>query len=185
MSEPRVFWLHEDEWGMIDILPAENFASALQTAHEAEEFGKAHFDGFGWTDMFVIPEAKAQLAQRNMPLSEIRTLTRGYLPAADRVESGIRPGEINCDNGSFAFAEEDKGALYGEEREGVVQYLCMLPPERVDEASMTFWTSALIMLGTTHHLMLADWWDKRLIDLSDRDAIVRYLHGTRYLLRHQ
>ena len=185
MSEPRIFWLHEDEWAMIDILPAENFASAQQIAHEAEEFGNAHFDGLGWTGMFVIPAAKIPLAQRNVPLSEIRALAQGYLPEAERVESGIRPGEISCDNGSFAFAAESKGAFYGEERDGIVQYLCMLPPERVDEAFMTFWASALATLGTTHHLILADWWNKRLIDLGNRDAIVRYLHGTHDLPRIQ
>lgn len=183
MSEPRIFWLHEDEWGMIDILPAENFASALQTAHEAEEFGKAHFDGFGWTDMYVIPEAKIPLAQRNIALPEIRALAQEHLSEADQVESGIRPGEISGKDGTFAFVAEDKSALYGDSRDNIVQYLCMLPPGRVSEASETYWTSALLSLGTRHQLILADWWDKRLVDLSDHDAVVRYLRGTRYLLR--
>ena len=56
---------------MVDIMPIENRAEAAQIADKAEEFGKEHFDGFGYTDLFVIPEPKQPLALRQIPLDFI------------------------------------------------------------------------------------------------------------------
>jgi hypothetical protein len=177
MSDSGVFFLHEDEWGMIDLLPVENFDASAHIAQEAEEFGKAHFDGFGWTDLYVIPAPKVQLAVRNIPLAEVRAMASDYLPEAEHVETGIQPGEIHSEHG-FAFGDTSKGFLYGEQAEGIVQYLCFVPPEREDDESARFWAAAFMALGTSYRLMLADWWQKKLVDLSDSDAVARYLRPT-------
>jgi hypothetical protein len=38
-----LFYLHKDEWAMIDLLPAENLADLLRTTAEAKTFGEEHF----------------------------------------------------------------------------------------------------------------------------------------------
>ena len=38
-----------------------------------------------------------------------------------------------------------------------------------------FLTGALHTLGARYDLILVDWWNDRIIDLRDRDAIGRYL----------
>ena len=68
------FYLHEDEWAMIDLLPRENFADLLRTAEEAKTFGEEHFDGFGWTAMYVIPKPTHPLVEKGLPLHELKML---------------------------------------------------------------------------------------------------------------
>lgn len=177
-----VFFLHEDEWGMIDIMPIENRAESMQTADTAEEFAKEHFDGFGYTDIFVIPEPKHPLASRQIPLGFIRTLVTPHLMEAAKVESGTHPGEILPEAfrytgplKSFAFGDDHLGALYGNHLQGVIQYLHLIPPDVKDEANRASWLSTLTTLGSAYRLMLSDWWIKVTVDLSDAAAVTAYL----------
>jgi hypothetical protein len=175
-----VFFLHEDEWGMVDIMPIENRAEAAQIADKAEEFGKEHFDGFGYTDIFVIPEPRQPLASRQIPLDFIRTLVTPRLAEAIRVESGIHPGEDHSYLGpapfkSFAFGDSNLGALYGNHLERIVQHLHLVPPDVRDDANRAFWLTTLTTLGSTYHLMLSDWWTRVSLDLADTTAVQEYL----------
>jgi hypothetical protein len=171
-----VFFLHEDEWGMIDIMPIENLKPAEEVARDAKEFREAHFDGFGWTDLYVIPRPAHPLAVRQIPFAFVREVVMSRLPEAKTVESGIKPGEIISRTG-FAFGEDDEGAMYGNLEGGIVQYLHFIPPGKRDHDILVFWTSALTTLGSTYRLMLADWWRKVRVDLSDTGAVDRYLQG--------
>ncbi len=82
------FYLHEDEWGMISIMPAENLSHSRATAAEAREFGEKHFDGSGWTDIYVLPEEPYPIYARRILLSELQEMFAGFLSPAGRVESG-------------------------------------------------------------------------------------------------
>lgn len=175
-----VFFLHEDEWGMVDIMPIENRAEAAQIADKAEEFGKEHFDGFGFTDMFLIPEPKHPLASRQIPLDFIRTLVTPHLAEATEVESGIQPGEDLSYLGpapfsSFAFSDKNLGALYGNHLEGVIQHLHLIPPDVRDDENSAFWLTTLTTLDSAYRLMLSDWWTRVSIDLADATAVQGYL----------
>jgi hypothetical protein len=175
-----VFFLHEDEWGMIDIMPIENLTESAQTADKAEEFAKEHFDGFGYTDVFAIPEPKYPLASKRIPLDFIRSLVTPHLAEAEKVECGVRPGEDLSYLGpapfkSFAFGDNNLGALYGNHLEGVIEYLHLIRPDVRDDANRAFWLSVLTTLGSTHLVMLSDWWTMVSIDLADATAIREYL----------
>jgi len=177
-----VFFLHEDEWGMIDIMPIENLKGSHESAREAQEFGEAHFDGFGWTDMYLIPEPAHPLSARKIPLAHLRELVVAHLSEAETVQSGIMPGEVTPREDAttgFAFGGEDEGAMYGDQENGTIHYLHILPPSKSDPDILAFWASALSALGSTYQLMLTDWWSKVTVDLSDRAAVERYLRGER------
>jgi hypothetical protein len=47
----KSFYLHEDEWAMINIITAENLRRTKEIADEAQTFGEEHFDGHCWTEM--------------------------------------------------------------------------------------------------------------------------------------
>jgi hypothetical protein len=173
-----VFFLHEDEWGMVDIMPIENRAEAAQIADKAEEFGKEHFDGFGFTGIFLIPEPKHQLASRQIPLDFIRTLVTPPLAEAIKVESGAHPGEALPEAfrytgplKSVAFGDDSLGALYGNHLEGASQHLHLIPPDVRDDTDRAFWLTRLITLGSTYRLMLSDWWITIPVDLADVAAV--------------
>lgn len=82
------FYLHEDDWGMVNLMPRENLERAREVAQEAEEFGREHFDGVGWTDIYVVPEEKHPIEERRIPLDELRELVGDVLIEAEKVQSG-------------------------------------------------------------------------------------------------
>ena len=173
------FYLHEDEWAMIDLLPAENFAELLRTAREAQAFGEEHFDGRGWTDMYIVPEPTYPLSIRALPLDELQALLKGQFLQATIVQSGYssyREVLPNC----FAFvgAEEDDGAFYGTQENGLVTRLHLLPGYSDNNDRIACFIDILSMLGVKYDLVLADWWQDKIIDLREKNMIVRYMEAS-------
>jgi hypothetical protein len=161
---------------MIDLLPAENFGELLRIAGEAETFGEEHFDGFGWTDMHVIPRPTSPLSLRKLPLHELQDIVRERFLAARIVQSGYssyRETLPDC----FAFVEAEKadGALYGEQKDNLVAGLHLLPCEEDSHDRRAGFIEILHALGTKYDLVLADWWNHAIIDLRERRRVVRYL----------
>ncbi len=176
--QQRQFYLHEDEWAMITFLPSENFAESLRIAREAETFGAEHFDGFGWTDMYVIPEPTVPLALRAIPFQALQTiLTARFLPA-ESVQSGYSTYREDIRN-AFAFVEAEKGqeAFYGNQENGLVKTLHLLHSLGEHDAVPPHLIESLCTLGTTYDLVLADWWQHIIIDLRERNNVVQYLEA--------
>jgi hypothetical protein len=176
--DKRIFYLHEDEWGMITIIPAENLVRSKEIAQEAEEFGKAHFDGFGWTDMYVIPEEKYPLSTRQIPFYELYDLLSELLVPADIVQTGYSSYRESLKYG-FAFGEPDGelGAFYREQKDDLVITLHCIPCGTQDVEKVEAFTKILTTHGTRYNLILADWWRKRIINLQDRYEVTHYLQG--------
>jgi hypothetical protein len=173
----NVFYLHEDEWGMVTLLPIENRAWALETAREAQEFGEAHFDGFGWTDIYVIPTEVHPLSERCLPFARLQTLLGDRLPLASKVQSGYSSHTEDLP-GSFAFGEANlrTGAFYGSHDDGIVTTLHLLLPDSGNSEMTIFFADCLSALGMEYDLMLADWWSHEVLDLSDKASLLRHLH---------
>jgi hypothetical protein len=174
-----VFYLHEDEWAMIDLLPSENFEETLRIAREAQTFGEEHFDGFGWTDVYVIPKPTYPFSLRILPLHELQGLLRERFLAASIVQSGYstyRETLPDC----FAFVEAEKadGAFYGDQKNGLVTRLHLLPCNEENRDRRTCFTEILYTLGVKYDLVLADWWNHSIIDLRERNMVVQYLEAS-------
>jgi hypothetical protein len=114
----------------------------------------------------------------------LRFVPPGYsdrlLAEATEAESGTQPGEDHSYRGpgpfeSFAFGDDNLGALYGNHLNGVIQKLHLIPPDRRDDENRAFWLSILTTIGSTYRLMLSDWWIKVTVDLADTAAVQEYL----------
>lgn len=173
-----VFYLHEDEWAMIDLLPAENFADLLRIAGEAQAFSDEHFDGFGWTDMYVIPQPTYPLAGRALPFHVLQNLLQERFVPASIVQSGYSSYRETCPN-CFAFVETEQadGVLYGEQNSGLVTGLHLLPCEETNHDRIISFSEILHTLGVTYDLVLVDWWTHTIIDLRERTRVVGYLEA--------
>lgn len=181
------FYLHEDDWGMIDLLPAENAGWAEGVAQEAQRVARENFAGFApfggaqiptYHNVFVIPEEKHPISERGIRLDSLRALLAGGWPEAEQVESGYSShvGEIS---GAFAFgaAHGDPGAFYGSHRDGIVTSLHIIRPSFDDAQALEAFEAALVQLGQQYNLVLADWWTDSVVDLGDTGGIRRYLAG--------
>lgn len=174
--QQRVFYLHEDEWAMIDLLPVENLAEVRQMAREAQIFGEEHFDGFGWTDMYVFPEPTYPLSLRVIPLNELKALLGERFHLADIVQSGYSSyTEVLADGFAFVEAEKADGAFYGLQKNGLVTALHLCPFNGSTSDVITLFVEILHTLGTKYDLVLADLWRHSIVDLRERNVVRAYL----------
>jgi hypothetical protein len=174
-QEQRVFYLHEDDWGMVSLVPHENLAFLHEERDRIDAFSAAHFDGVAWTDISVRSEEPSPIALRAIPYTRLTELFGSLLPAADRFETGYSSYREPCP-GCFAFGKPYDFALYGSIKDGIVTGLSLsmqLPP--ADTALSQALAVALVALGAEYQLVLVDWARSKIVNLSDPAAVARYL----------
>jgi hypothetical protein len=164
------FHLHEDDWAMIDLVPAENAAASGAMVDEARRHGDAHRapDGQGWKECFVAPPPQLPVAARRLTVEAL---------AAHLGPAWHRPGEVTTGysslrvpvQGGFAFTAGG-AALYGTATAGVVDGLHL----HGRNSSPTL-LEALVALGAGANLVAVDLWLDEVVDLRDAVAIARYL----------
>jgi hypothetical protein len=165
------FDLHEDDWGMIDLLPAENHAQAQAVVAEAVAHAEAHRapDGLGYTAMYIAPEPQVPLAARALSLSTLQGLLGPAWGRFARVASGYSSYREELPQ-TFAFTN-GQSVLYGHQRDGLVQSLHLHRPADNPELLATRYA-----LGQTLRLILEDLWRDEVFALGDREALAHYLH---------
>ena len=163
------FYLHEDDWGMIDLVPEENRLRAAAATDESRSFGEQHRapGGIGWTDVYVTPEMPISFAERALTLDGLRALLP-ELELCERVFSGY---STQRDEARSAFALKGAaGVLYGSLNADRVTRLHLC------DAGERF-LEPLVRLGRAHRLVLVDWRQDLVIALDDEAAVARWLHG--------
>jgi hypothetical protein len=174
-QEQTVFYLHEDDWGMVSLLPYENLAFLHAERDRIDAFSAAHFDGVAWTDIYIRSDEPSPISIRQMPYARLVDLFGGLLPAAASVETGYSSYREVCP-GCFAFGRAYDLALYGSIKDGTVTELSLsmqLPP--ADTALSQALATALVALGTEYQLVLVDWARSQIVNLGDLVAVERYL----------
>src|SRR5687767_10189398 len=116
----KIFYLHEDDWGMVALVPAENREQCERLCGEARAFAEAHFAGnvaIGenqvptYSAMFFVPAPEHPISTRAISLAELERLLGERFPRAREVQSGYstyREKLPNC----FAFGDPAAG-VYG------------------------------------------------------------------------
>ena len=174
-QEQKVFYLHEDDWAMVSLLPYENLAFLHEEQDRIDTFSAEHFDGVAWTDIYVRSEEPSPLTIRQIPYARLTELFGSLLPAAASVETGYSSYREPCP-GCFAFGKAYDFALYGSSKDGIVTELSLsmqLPP--TDTALSQALVTALVALGTEYQLVLVDWARSQIVNLGDLTAVERYL----------
>lgn len=89
-SPRRELFVHEDDWGQIEVLPASCAAWCAQEMRRLEAFAAEHEapGGSGWTDMYVRNKPPAQIADLAIPFAAAVDALRARLPEFDVVTSG-------------------------------------------------------------------------------------------------
>ena len=163
------FDLHEDEWGMIDLIPEENRAHAQSVVGEAAAHAAAHPapDGVGYTAVYVAPEPLCPLSMRALTVSGLAGLLGSRWRRVARVRSGYASHREDL-AGAYAFTD-GLHVLYGNHSDGLLTTLHLHPGD---------WDEVLIdtlhALGQGLRLILLDLWRDRVVELSSREATAAY-----------
>ncbi len=89
-SARRELFVHEDDWGQIEVLPSACAAWCEDEFSRIAAFSAAHREphGYGWTDVYRHPQPPRTLADIRMPFDDATRALAQLLPSFDRVVSG-------------------------------------------------------------------------------------------------
>jgi len=89
-SSRRELFVHDDDWGQIEVLPASCTVWCAQEMGRLGTFAAEHEapGGSGWTDMYVRRKPPAQIADLAIPFAAAVDALRARLPEFDVVTSG-------------------------------------------------------------------------------------------------
>ncbi|HEU0034888.1 MAG TPA: hypothetical protein VFQ53_29890 [Kofleriaceae bacterium] len=164
MLAPDVFYLHEDEWGMIALEPVEALAERQQVVDEARTHAEAHQAQPG-SSIYVAPRSPVTIATRAITLAALRAALPDH-----RVVGSVHSEFLDYPGTSlvpFALGL-DAVVLYG-----------LVDGEHVAQLAITECKKPmgvmLHRLGMTFRLLLCDLWRNVVVDLADRLAVERYV----------
>jgi hypothetical protein len=172
----RELFVHEDDWGQIEMLPAACAAWCEAEIARIDRFARDHAspDGAGWTDMYVRPAAPLTLESVRIPFGAAANVIGARLPAFDVVSSGTfsSPEPVPHVRG-FGPAANSGIVLVGDKtRAHVAMITIVLNGERKEQREVL---DALVHLPSSAPLLLVDWARGHVVPFGDHTEITRYV----------
>ncbi len=168
------FFLHEDDWGEIELLPVENRLHCLGMMDDLRAFTRRQAMG----NAFVLPNVQrdCRLSERQIPVLELSERLGDSFALAPMVQSGSSTSLQTLVN-AFAFGQGygERGAFYGMQQEGIVFTLNLLLPQSSDPEILATYATALASLAVAHDLFVLDWWRKRVVSVRDPAPALDYI----------
>ena len=172
----RELFVHEDDWGQIEIVPAACRAWCEQEIARIEAFAARHAapDGAGWTDMYVRQSAPVALEGLRMSFEAAAQAIGAHLPAIDIVLSGTfsSPEPVAHVRGFGPTANTGVVLVSDATRTYVAAITLVLHGSREHQRDVL---AALADLPAPSQVLLVDWVQGRVVPLDDGSAIAGYL----------
>ena len=168
----REAYFHEDDYCQTELLPIANHKHCRDQLGEIESFSAQHKTEFGWTDMYVRPNAPQTLADTRIARMELQRVLEPFLPKFDRVMTGYSTYKEPCQN-TIAFGADTNLILFAAHDGEFITALWLtiygLSKQDTELASRMF--QKMSQWG----LLLVDWSMSALVALDDTDAVGKYL----------
>jgi hypothetical protein len=173
-----IFFLHEDDWGEIELLPVENRVHCQDVMAKLRAHTREQASGKQPGKAFVLPDVQrdCRLSERQLRVLDLSQCLEESFTPAPLVQSGSSTSLQTLCN-AFAFGEGygDHGAFYGVQQEGIVFTLCLVLPQSADPGILGTYATALASLAVKHDLFVLDWWHKRVVSVRDPVPALAYL----------
>lgn len=178
-SPSRDVFLHEDDYCLVELLPAANWWWCLEEMSRIDEFAVQHeAKGGGWTNVQVSAIRPMPLADLKLDVNELIAELHTKLPIFDRVVEGYTDHrQAVPDTVALGFSTE--GALFVEfDLSGVVTAAWLSPHPRTFHETAEL-TSILSDLARRFDLVLADWQWNHLINPTEPRALTNWIDSRR------
>lgn len=168
---PGTLFYHEDDYCMLELTPIENLNWLKQELDNANEFSEKHFDGYGWTKMYVIKEQAVKLSSRQISTDKlIQIINETGFQKASAVTTGYgQTTREDCPN-TFGFGK-DYSAVYFSTRQYNVDKIWFTNLFALDREKVI---DMLHDIGKEWNLVLVDWFKHSVTSLADKEAIKNY-----------
>jgi hypothetical protein len=168
----REAYFHEDDYCQTELLPIANHKHCRDQLGEIESFSAKHESEFGWTDMYVRPDAAQTLADTRIGRIELQRVLGQFLPTFDRVITGYSIYKEPCQN-TTAFGADTNLILFAAHDGDFIAAL-WLTIQGLSEHDIEL-ASRMFQRMSQWGLLLVDWSMSALVALDDPDAVGKYL----------
>ncbi|MDO3411420.1 hypothetical protein QWJ34_16765 [Saccharibacillus sp. CPCC 101409] len=175
-SSRRRLFFHEDDYGMLELIPADRLPSAAAELDKIAKFADDHRSESGYTDLYVRQDDPEGLSRLELRLTDIEAAVSKFAEPFDIVTTGYGSGyRVECPD-IQAFGPNEETVLFCQHQGGLVTR-AWLTLEIGEEDQRDWGLRILTMLGRLAPLALVDWLADDYADLRDEASIVRYLDG--------
>ena len=169
-------FFHEDDYCQVQLTVKENLSHLQKEAEEVLGFAKEHFDGSGFTDMKVRGEMPFKLSERQIKINDIElVIAKTDFTKVSKVVTGY--GQSHREELKSAKAYGKNGcAIFYDFQDSIVGHIWLDYHWGSSQTDKDNLSSCLFDLGQKWNLVLMDWNQLKLVDLSDSSAIQTYLN---------
>lgn len=173
-EEERVLFFHEDDYALLELIPANRKEAIEAEMEQIRAFGDEHRTEGGYTDLYVRQSDPQELAGLRIPLAAIEEAVASFARPYERVVTGYGSSyRVECE-GIRAFGPNEETVLLCE-YEGVLIRKAWMLLNIGDRAQYDWAAKLLLTLARIAPLMLADLTWGINVDLRDEEAVRRYL----------
>lgn len=165
-------YFHEDDFGQVEILPLDAARWCRAEMARIGDFADAHLapGGLGYTAMYVRGEEPAKLRDLGLALDAVEACIGPALRRAHTVLTGYSTLREPCAR-TRGYVLADYAALYvGWDEHGYVEQIFYVDGVVPDALRAPF-VDALLAMGVLARLVLVDWNQSVIVDLSDAAAV--------------
>ena len=165
---------HEDDYCMIELTPKENIQALKEESDTINAKAEKNFDGNGYKDIHVIKDDRVKLDIRKINPTDLeKIIDKTGLKKAALVTTGYGQTYREESKNTFGFGK-DYSVIYYSVKDNVVDRIWFTNPSSLDKQKTV---SCLSEIGKKWDLVLMDWFQTRIVDLSDKNGIDKYLRG--------
>jgi len=171
----KKIYFHEDDYCMIEILPADNYEFCEDRATQAKSFSEKHRaeNGFGWTDMFLLKAEPKPLKDLQISVIAFENALSQIMERTDVIYTGYSDYEEKCEH-TMAFFKDNFHVFY-ESENGIIEKI-WFHIDIVTVEEKAFATTLLRAISQISDLILVDNYKNQVLPLNEEQAINDYLH---------
>ena len=167
----RELFVHEDDWGQIEVLPASCAEWCAAEMARVAAFADQHAapGGIGWTDVYVRSQAPGGLADLGIPFELALAGIGKRLPPFDVVTSGTFSAPEPVPHVRAFGSAPNVGAVLVPSRDaGTLQMVTLVLDGGAADCAAVI--AALAVLSSPRPLLIADWLRGHTLALSTEQA---------------
>lgn len=173
--EQSIFF-HEDDYCQVQLTLKENLTQLQKEAQEVLGFAKEHFDGSGFTDIKVREEETHKLAGRQIKTNDIKAvIINAGFNKIPKVFTGY--GQFYREELKNTKAYGKNGcAIFYDYKDNIVEHIWLEYHWGNEQTDKDKFAICLSGLGKKWNLLLMDWNQLKLVELTNSSAIRKYLN---------
>jgi hypothetical protein len=164
----NVFYVHEDDVRQIELAPAENLEYQLNQCKKIDDFSEEHFDGNGWTDMYVRKAPPITWSDKRISTNDFKS---------QFIENGFTEKELRY-SGFTMVKRQDFALTFKELRIycGVTNDFInsIYFDDYIKDEDKSLFNSVLGDLSNRYNLVLVNWWQREIFDTRSETEIKRF-----------